>query len=105
MPMIGLAKSSSAKPTARSMARFGVRSTPCVMALLLVLLLIRQVVSCQSQRPKPKNLLTTDNDYLFHFLVLELPLAPAVTVDHVTVAAEFVLVCSQALEADRAARV
>src|SRR5690349_21768998 len=33
--MIGFAKSSSPNPTARSIARFGVRSTPCVMVLLL----------------------------------------------------------------------
>src|SRR6185295_10431851 len=34
IPMIGLPKSSSPKPTARSMARLGARSTPWVMALL-----------------------------------------------------------------------
>src|SRR5580704_7874769 len=34
--MIGLSKSESRKPTARSMARFGARSTPCVIALLLL---------------------------------------------------------------------
>ena len=32
-PMIGLSKSASAKPTARSMARFGERATPWVMSL------------------------------------------------------------------------
>jgi hypothetical protein len=32
MPMIGLLKSSSPKPTARSMARFGERWIPWVMA-------------------------------------------------------------------------
>src|SRR6266536_3367095 len=37
---IGLSKSASPKPTARSIARLGVRSTPSVMTRLLVLLLI-----------------------------------------------------------------
>jgi len=32
-PTIGLSKSPSAKPTARSIARFGERATPCVMSL------------------------------------------------------------------------
>src|SRR5258707_2622311 len=34
-PTIGLSKSASPKPTARNMERFGARSTPCVMVLLL----------------------------------------------------------------------
>ncbi len=38
MPTIGLPKSPSPKPTARSIARFGARWTPSVMALLLSLL-------------------------------------------------------------------
>ena len=37
MPTMGLSKSPSPKPTARSMARFGARCTPWVMALLLSL--------------------------------------------------------------------
>jgi hypothetical protein len=34
MPTIGLPKSASVNPTARSMARLGARSTPSVMAAL-----------------------------------------------------------------------
>jgi hypothetical protein len=37
IPMMGLPKSPSRKPTARSMARFGARCTPSVIALLLSL--------------------------------------------------------------------
>ena len=35
-PTIGLAKSSSSKPTARSIARFGARFSPSVISLLRV---------------------------------------------------------------------
>src|SRR4051812_11899350 len=43
IPIIGLPKSPSPKPTARSMARFGARCTPSVMALLLSLLGMSQM--------------------------------------------------------------
>src|SRR3954471_10235977 len=36
-PMIGFSKSRSPKPTARSIARFGERATPCVMRWLRLL--------------------------------------------------------------------
>src|SRR5213594_384761 len=39
IPMIGFAKSWSVNPTARSMARFGVRSTPAVIVRLLSVLM------------------------------------------------------------------
>src|SRR5258708_38734759 len=35
MPTIGLSKSASPNPTARNIDRFGARSSPCVMVLLL----------------------------------------------------------------------
>ena len=55
IPIIGLLKSPSPKPTARNMARLGERCTPCVMVLLLMLLgmmlpLINYVDTCSALR-------------------------------------------------------
>jgi hypothetical protein len=47
IPMIGLPKSPSPKPTARSIARLGARCTPSVMALLFSLW---GMVKCIGQR-------------------------------------------------------
>ena len=49
MPTMGLPKSPSPKPTARSMARLGARWTPSVMALLLSLL---GMVECRGRAGK-----------------------------------------------------
>jgi hypothetical protein len=47
-PTIGLSKSSSPKPTARSIARLGERATPAVMVLERQLSAIAEVSSCGS---------------------------------------------------------